>query len=114
MRGVVSALFTTRVDPGREDEFLEWSTRVAAAQAAGADFEDTWGQLQELVRLVDSLRAGATLVATEERQRETYEDAERQGAGAWQNLKAAHPDQAAELDELLPNFRCRHASLLPL
>jgi antibiotic biosynthesis monooxygenase (ABM) superfamily enzyme len=30
----VSALFTTRVDPGREQEFLEWSTRVAAAQAA--------------------------------------------------------------------------------
>ena len=32
-RGHVSALFTTRVDAGREDEFLEWSTRVAAAQA---------------------------------------------------------------------------------
>ena len=37
-RGVVSALFTTRVDPGREDEFLDWSTRVAAAQAAFEGF----------------------------------------------------------------------------
>ena len=37
-RGVVSALFTTRVDPGREQEFLEWSTRVAAAQAAFEGF----------------------------------------------------------------------------
>jgi antibiotic biosynthesis monooxygenase (ABM) superfamily enzyme len=37
-RGVVSALFTTRVDPGHEDEFLEWSTRVAAAQAAFQGF----------------------------------------------------------------------------
>ena len=32
-RGHVSALFTTRVDAGREGEFLDWSTRVAAAQA---------------------------------------------------------------------------------
>ncbi len=37
-RGVVSALFTTRVDPGREHEFLAWSTRVAAAQAAFEGF----------------------------------------------------------------------------
>ena len=37
-RGRVSALFTTRVDPGREQEFLEWSTRVAAAQAAFEGF----------------------------------------------------------------------------
>ncbi len=37
-RGVVSALFTTRVDPGHEDEFLDWSTRVAAAQAAFEGF----------------------------------------------------------------------------
>ena len=37
-RGVVSALFTTRVDAGREDEFFEWSTRVAAAQAAFEGF----------------------------------------------------------------------------
>lgn len=37
-RGVVSALFTTRVDPGREDEFLAWSTRVAAAQASFEGF----------------------------------------------------------------------------
>ena len=28
------------------------------------------------------------------------EDAERQGAGAWQNLKAGCPDKAAELDAL--------------
>jgi hypothetical protein len=28
------------------------------------------------------------------------ENAERQGAGAWQNLKAAYPEQAAELDTL--------------
>ncbi len=27
-------------------------------------------------------------------------NAERQGAGAWQNLKAAYPDKAAELDKL--------------
>lgn len=33
-RGVVSALFTTRVDPGYEAEFLAWSTRVAEAQAS--------------------------------------------------------------------------------
>ena len=33
-RGHVSALFTTRVEPEREPEFLAWSTRVAAAQAA--------------------------------------------------------------------------------
>ena len=33
-RGVVSALFTTHVEPEREEEFLEWSTRVATAQAA--------------------------------------------------------------------------------
>jgi hypothetical protein len=37
-RGVVSALFTTRVDDDREEEFLEWSTRVAAAQAAFEGF----------------------------------------------------------------------------
>lgn len=37
-RGVVSALFTTQVDPGREQEFLEWSTHVAAAQAAFEGF----------------------------------------------------------------------------
>lgn len=37
-RGRVSALFTTQVEPEREAEFLEWSTRVAAAQAAFAGF----------------------------------------------------------------------------
>jgi len=37
-RGVVSALFTTQVDPEREGEFLEWSTRVAEAQAAFEGF----------------------------------------------------------------------------
>lgn len=37
-RGVVSALFTTRVDPGREKEFLAWSARVAQAQAAFEGF----------------------------------------------------------------------------
>ena len=37
-RGVVSALFTTQVDAGREQEFLEWSTRVAEAQAAFEGF----------------------------------------------------------------------------
>ena len=37
-RGQVSALFTTRVDAGREQEFLEWSTRVAAAQASFEGF----------------------------------------------------------------------------
>jgi antibiotic biosynthesis monooxygenase (ABM) superfamily enzyme len=37
-RGVVSALFTTQVDPGREQEFLDWSTHVAAAQAAFEGF----------------------------------------------------------------------------
>ncbi len=37
-RGHVSALFTTQVDPGREGEFLEWSTRVAEAQAAFEGF----------------------------------------------------------------------------
>jgi antibiotic biosynthesis monooxygenase (ABM) superfamily enzyme len=37
-RGHVSALFTTQVDPGREAEFLDWSTRVAAAQAAFEGF----------------------------------------------------------------------------
>ena len=37
-RGHVSALFTTRVDTGRESEFLEWSTRVAAAQAGFEGF----------------------------------------------------------------------------
>ena len=37
-RGVVSALFTTQVDPGRESEFLAWSTRVAAAQASFEGF----------------------------------------------------------------------------
>ncbi|MEX1294784.1 MAG: antibiotic biosynthesis monooxygenase [Candidatus Limnocylindrales bacterium] len=37
-RGVVSALFTTRVDPGREAEFLAWSTRVAEAQASFEGF----------------------------------------------------------------------------
>jgi antibiotic biosynthesis monooxygenase (ABM) superfamily enzyme len=37
-RGVVSALFTTRVDPGREADFLAWSTRVAEAQAAFEGF----------------------------------------------------------------------------
>ena len=37
-RGVVSALFTTQVDPGHEQEFLEWSTRMAAAQAAFKGF----------------------------------------------------------------------------
>ncbi len=37
-RGRVSALFTTRVDQGREQEFLRWSTRVATAQAAFEGF----------------------------------------------------------------------------
>ena len=37
-RGVVSALFTTQVDPGRESEFLAWSTRVAEAQASFEGF----------------------------------------------------------------------------
>jgi antibiotic biosynthesis monooxygenase (ABM) superfamily enzyme len=37
-RGVVSALFTTQVEPGHEDEFLEWSTRVAVAQASFEGF----------------------------------------------------------------------------
>ena len=37
-RGHVSALFTTQVDPGREAEFLEWSTRMAEAQAAFEGF----------------------------------------------------------------------------
>ena len=37
-QGKVSALFTTQVDEGREDEFLEWSTRMAVAQASFAGF----------------------------------------------------------------------------
>jgi hypothetical protein len=28
------------------------------------------------------------------------ENAERQGSGAWQGMKGAYPDKAAELDEL--------------
>jgi antibiotic biosynthesis monooxygenase (ABM) superfamily enzyme len=37
-RGHVSALFTTQLEPEREEEFIEWSTRVAAAQAAFEGF----------------------------------------------------------------------------
>ena len=37
-QGKVSALFSTQVEAGREEEFLEWSTQVAVAQASFEGF----------------------------------------------------------------------------
>ena len=78
----------------------------AAAQAAGVDFEDTWGQLQDHVRLVDELRAGSTLVAREEQQAEGIEDAERRGLFCRDKLIPAMQrarEAADSLEAVVPN-----------
>ena len=53
----------------------ELAGAVSAAQAAGVDFEDTWGQLQEFVGFVDELRHGIDAVAAT--QEASYPDSER-------------------------------------
>jgi glutamine synthetase len=55
----------------------ELAQTVASTQAAGADFEDAWGQLQETVRRVDELRAATAAVAREEQEAHHIQDPER-------------------------------------
>ena len=98
-RTLVSML-RTRVLPAALRYQTEVAQAVAAAQSAGVDFEDTWGQLQELVRLVDSLRATTTVAANEERERETIEDAERQGLHCRDKLVPAMATARAAADAL--------------
>jgi glutamine synthetase len=55
----------------------EVAQAVASAQAAGVDFEDTWGQLHQLVQMVDELRASIDAVAAAEAEAQETEDSER-------------------------------------
>jgi glutamine synthetase len=55
----------------------EVSGVVSAAQAAGVDFEDTWGQLHRLVQMVDELRAATDALAENEAEANRIEDSER-------------------------------------
>ncbi len=93
-------ILRTRVLPVALRYQTEVAHAVAAAQAAGVDFEDTWGQLQDHVRLVDDLRAGATLVAREEQQAESYPDSERRGLHCRDKLIPAM-QRAREVADLL-------------
>jgi glutamine synthetase len=98
-RTLVSIL-RTRVLPAALRYQTEVAQAVAAAQNAGADFEDTWGQLEELVRLVDSLRASATRVAKEEREGEAIGDGERRGLHCRDKLVPAMARARAAADAL--------------
>ncbi len=94
------SMLRTRVLPAALRYQTEVAQAVAAAQTAGADFEDTWGQLQELVRMVDRLRAGTTRVEIEERERDTIQDAERQGLHCRDKLVPAMAGARAAADAL--------------
>ncbi len=98
-RTLVSML-RTMVLPAALRYQTEVAQAVAAAQSAGVDFEDTWGQLQDLVRLVDRLRATTTVAANEERERETIQDAERQGLHCRDKLVPAMARARAAADAL--------------
>ena len=94
------SMVRTRVLPAALRYQTEVAQAVAAAQNAGADFEDTWGQLEELVRLVDSLRASATRVAKEEREGEAIGDGERRGLHCRDKLVPAMARARAAADAL--------------
>jgi glutamine synthetase len=78
----------------------EVAQAVAAAQAAGADFEETWSHLQEVVRLVDALRVGAAVVAESQETGENIEDPERHGLHCRDKLIPAMNMVRAASDEL--------------
>jgi glutamine synthetase len=75
-RAMVSML-RTRVLPAALRYQTEVAQAVSTAQAAGVDFEDTWGQLHRMVQMVDELRAAAEALAAFEAEAQEIEDSER-------------------------------------
>jgi glutamine synthetase len=76
----------------------EVAQAVATAQAAGVDFEDTWGQLHQLVQMTDELRAAAEAVAADEAETQGIEDSERQALHCRDNLVPAMERARAAAD----------------
>ena len=70
------AMLRTRVLPAAIRYQTELANAVAATQAAGVDFEDSWGDLHSTVLKVDELRASIEAVAQAESEHEG--DLERQ------------------------------------
>ncbi len=104
-RTIVSML-RTKVLPAALRYQTEVAQAVAAAQAAGADFEDTWGQLQDLVRAVDELRAATTAVARAEEAIAEIDDAERRGLHCRDELIPAMNrarDASDDLEAVVPD-----------
>jgi glutamine synthetase len=91
------AMLRTRVLPAGLRYQTDISGVVAGAQAAGVDFEDTWGQLHRLVQSVDELRAATEALAADEAKANEIDDAER---------RALH-----FRDKVIPSMeRCRAAA----
>ncbi|MHC4767732.1 MAG: glutamine synthetase III family protein [Planctomycetota bacterium] len=98
-RTLVSIL-RTLVLPAALRYQTEVAQAVASAQAAGVDFEDTWGQLHRLVQMVDELRASAEAVAAAETEAQEIEDSERQALHCRDKLVPAMERARAASDEL--------------
>jgi glutamine synthetase len=98
-RTLVSIL-RTLVLPAALRYQTEVAQAVTTAQTAGVDFEDTWGQLHQLVQMVDELRASAEAVAVAETEAQEIEDSERQALHCRDKLVPAMERARAASDEL--------------
>jgi glutamine synthetase len=101
-RSLVSML-RTQVLPAALRYQTEVAQAVSTAQAAGVDFEDTWGQLHRLVQMVDELRAAAESVA--EFEVEGFEDSERRALHCRDKVIPAMErarDAADALEQVIP------------
>ncbi|MHC4902719.1 MAG: glutamine synthetase III family protein [Planctomycetota bacterium] len=98
-RTLVSIL-RTHVLPAALRYQTEVAQAVATAQAAGVDFEDTWGQLHRLVQMVDELRASAEAVAAFEAEAQEIEDSERRALHCRDKLVPAMERARAASDEV--------------
>ena len=98
-RTMVSML-RTQVLPAALRYQTEVAQAVSTAQAAGVDFEDTWGQLHKLVQMVDELRAATESVATYEAEAQEIEDSERRALHCRDKLVPAMERARAAADGL--------------
>ena len=94
------SLLRTRVLPAALRSQTEVAQAVSAAQKAGVDFEDAWGQLQRLVQGVDELRAATEALAEIEAEVETHDDPERRALHCRDSLVPAMERARAASDAL--------------
>jgi glutamine synthetase len=93
-------LVRTQVLPASMRYQTEVAQAVSSAQAAGTDFEDTWGQLSEAVKMVDELRAAGQAVATLEAAMHEESDSERRALHVREKLIPAMNRTRAASDSL--------------